>query len=142
MEEFKKFVRRHPELRNAVREKKATWQSLYEEWFLYGEADSQWDQYKEAAARNEANGKAKSSSDAKTTTEKSSGTMGTAEMMAQAIQYIQKMDMNKVQQTMGTVQQFIQIFQTMQGGNGKAAAGKAPQGTKQSYPGLFSKFDD
>ena len=65
-------------------------------------------------------------------------------MMAQAFQYLQKMDMNKVQQTMGTVQKFIQIFQTMQGGKGAGAATGlgAAASQRQSFPGLFSKFDD
>ena len=65
-------------------------------------------------------------------------------MMTQAFQYLQKMDMNKVQQTMGTVQKFIQIFQTFHGGRGgSAGAGLgAAASQRQSFPGLFSKFDD
>lgn len=54
------------------------------------------------------------------------------------------MDMNKVQQTMTTVQKFIQLFQTMQGGKGAGTAAGlgAAASQKQSFPGLFSKFDD
>lgn len=149
LDEFKSFVRKYPGLRNDVRSGKATWQSIYEEWYLYGEDDSQWEKYKEVAKEsNQASAPAtdKTKSETKATTESSSssGTLSGTEMMAQAFQYIQKMDMNKVQQTMTTVQKFIQLFQTMQGGKGAGAAAGlgAAASQKQSFPGLFSKFDD
>ena len=47
LDEFKSFVRKYPGLKNDVRSGKATWQSIYEEWYLYGEDDSQWEKYKE-----------------------------------------------------------------------------------------------
>ena len=113
LDEFKQFVRKYPGLKYDVRNGKATWQSIYEEWYLYGEEDSQWEKYKEVP--NESSNSTtpatnNNSNNAKTNTEtKSSGnsTMTGAEMMTQAFQYLQKMDMNKVQQTMGTVQKFI-----------------------------------
>ena len=142
LQEFKDFVRKYPGLRAAVRDGQATWQSLYEEWYLYGDSDSQWNKYKEPSPQKttsepESETKAKE----KTSQSKSTEGLNGTEMMTQAIQYIQKMDMNKVQQTMGTVQQFIQIFQTMQGGKGGGIASPGA-GSKQSFPGLFSKFDD
>jgi len=147
LEEFKSFVRKYPGLKTAVRDGRATWQTLFEEWYLYGESDSQWDKYKnessvsiESKVENETkNQDSNDNTQAKSTSGNASGSMSGTEMMSQALQYVQKMDMNKVQQTMGTVQQFIQIFQTMQGGKGGGAPGPAP---KQSFPGLFSKFDD
>jgi len=139
LEEFKEFVRKHPGLRTLVRDGQATWQTLYEEWYLYGESDSQWNKYKEELKdKNESQSESKGS-ETKENSGSSSGTLSGTEMMTQAIQYIQKMDMNKVQQTMGTVQQFIQIFQSMQGGKGSGGSAPSP---KQSFPGLFSKFDD
>ena len=148
LEEFKAFVRKYPGLKIAVRDGQSTWQSLFEEWYLYGESDSQWDKYKqksevtnESKVENEAKNRDNNeNTEVKSTGGNASGTMSGTEMMSQAIQYVQKMDMNKVQQTMGTVQQFIQIFQSMQGGKGGGGTpGPAP---KQSFPGLFSKFDD
>ena len=47
LDEFKQFVRKYPGLKYDVRNGKATWQSIYEEWYLYGEEDSQWEKYKE-----------------------------------------------------------------------------------------------
>lgn len=148
LDEFKNFVRKYPGLRYDVRSGKATWQSIYEEWYLYGEDDSQWEKYREIPnetnqATTPATNKAKSETKS---TESSNGiaNLSGTEMMAQAFQYLQKMDMNKVQQTMGTVQKFIQIFQTMQGGKGAGAATGlgAAASQRQSFPGLFSKFDD
>lgn len=148
LDEFKSFVRKYPGLKNDVRSGKATWQSIYEEWYLYGEDDSQWEKYKEVTQESNqsapATDKTKSETKSTTTSNSSSATLSGTEMMAQAFQYLQKMDMNKVQQTMTTVQKFIQLFQTMQGGKGvgTAAGLGAAASQKQSFPGLFSKFDD
>ena len=46
LEQFKDFVRRHPLLRDEVRNNRRTWQSIYEEWVLYGENDSIWEPYR------------------------------------------------------------------------------------------------
>ena len=152
LDEFKSFVRKYPGLKNDVRNGKITWQSIYEEWYLYGEEDSQWEKYKEASnqtndsstAATNTNTSAETKSDTASTASTGLGNMTGTEMMSQAFQYLQKMDMNKVQQTMGTVQKFIQIFQTMQGGKGAGAASAlgAAASQRQSFPGLFSKFDD
>ena len=148
LDEFTSFVRKYPGLKNDVRSGKATWQSIYEEWYLYGEDDSQWEKYKEVTQESNqsapATDKTKSETKSTTTSNSSSATLSGTEMMAQAFQYLQKMDMNKVQQTMTTVQKFIQLFQTMQGGKGAGTAAGlgAAASQKQSFPGLFSKFDD
>ena len=148
LDEFKSFVRKYPGLKNDVRSGKSTWQSIYEEWYLYGEDDSQWEKYKEVTQESNqsapATDKTKSETKSTTTSNSSSATLSGTEMMAQAFQYLQKMDMNKVQQTMTTVQKFIQLFQTMQGGKGAGTAAGlgAAASQKQSFPGLFSKFDD
>ena len=114
LDEFKSFVRKYPGLKNDVRSGKATWQSIYEEWYLYGEDDSQWEKYKEVTQESNqsapATDKTKSETKSTTTSNSSSATLSGTEMMAQAFQYLQKMDMNKVQQTMTTVQKFYSTF--------------------------------
>ena len=138
VEEFKQFARKYPGLKYEVRSGKATWQSIFEEWYLYGEEDSQWEKFKEipkdtVASKETVTADEKSSSDSKSST----STMSGAEMMTQAFQY-------KVQQTMGTVQKFIQLFQSFQGSGGAGAGASlgAAASQRQSFPGLFSKFDD
>lgn len=150
LDEFKKFVRKYPGLKYDVRSGNVTWQSIYEEWYLYGEDDSQWEKYKEVPTETSTsktpatNISSNTTSNTEAKTSNNNSTLSATEMMTQAFQYLQKMDMNKVQQTMGTVQKFIQIFQTFQGGSGGAAGAGlgAAASQRQSFPGLFSKFDD
>ena len=142
VDEFKDFVRSHPGLKDEVKNGLASWQNLYEAWYLYGADDGQWATFKEKSeTREEA-----PTVDAAKTEEVKSDLSG-PEMIAQAFEYLQKVDIDKVQKTMGTFQQFIQIFQTMQGtkgGAGSAAAGllAGSNSAKKNYSGFFSQFDD
>lgn len=43
--EFKEFVRRHPKLVEEVRNKKRSWQEIYEEWDLFGDDHEIWEPY-------------------------------------------------------------------------------------------------
>ncbi|RIW27454.1 hypothetical protein D3H55_22880 [Bacillus salacetis] len=47
VKEFKEFVQKHPKLSNEVKKGSASWQELFEEWYLLGEEDSRWDKYRE-----------------------------------------------------------------------------------------------
>jgi len=133
---FKAFIRTYPGLKEEVRNGKATWQNLYEEWYLYGTDDGQWDRYRlSESVTNPSPGTADQKVD----------NLNGIEVMTQAFEYLQNMDIDKVQKTMGTVQQFIQIFQTMQGGKAGAvgaATGIATNRSRQNYSGFFSQFDD
>jgi len=143
--EFKDFVRLHPGLKEEVSSGKSTWQNLYESWYLYGSDDGQWEPFK-----NEQTQPKQETVEQTEQTERAAelkNDMSGPEMIAQAFEYLQKVDIDKVQKTMGTFQQFIQIFQTMQGGKGaagSAAAGMLGAGAmpKQNYSGFFSQFDD
>lgn len=42
VQKFKEFVKNHPELIQDVRKGNATWQELYEDWYLLGEDDPKW----------------------------------------------------------------------------------------------------
>ncbi|MCD8502537.1 MAG: YlbD family protein [Bacillaceae bacterium] len=54
VQEFKEFVKRHPQLVSKVRGGTKTWQDLYEEWSILGEADEIWKKYKQAKDEPEA----------------------------------------------------------------------------------------
>ena len=43
IEQFREFVRKHPHLRNEVKQKQTTWQELFEEWYLLGEGHPRWE---------------------------------------------------------------------------------------------------
>lgn len=47
IEEFKVFVRNHPTLVKDVRRGIYTWQEVFEDWYLLGEEDKVWDEYRE-----------------------------------------------------------------------------------------------
>jgi len=132
--EFKEFVRSHPGLKDEVGAGKSTWQNLYESWYLYGPDDGQWEPYKAGG------------STVKAEVVDTKSDLSGPEMVAQAFEYLQKVDIDKVQKTMGTFQQFIQIFQTMQGGKGAGSAAAGMLGgsarPRQNYSGFFSQFDD
>ena len=46
-EEFKAFVKKHPELVGYVRDKKNTWQDFYEMYDMYGDDENAWSKYQE-----------------------------------------------------------------------------------------------
>jgi len=64
VEHFKEFVKRHPKLRDEVRNGNKTWQQYYEDWYLYGEDSDIWNPYsdnrnnpqKELISANDGNG--------------------------------------------------------------------------------------
>jgi hypothetical protein len=45
VDNFKIFVRKHPELISYVKNNEMTWQKFYELWYLYGEDDNTWNKY-------------------------------------------------------------------------------------------------
>lgn len=45
LDDFKLFVSKKPEFVNFVRDKKTSWQKLYELYDIYGEDDKIWDRY-------------------------------------------------------------------------------------------------
>ncbi|GIN19060.1 MAG TPA: hypothetical protein DEO65_10670 [Bacillus bacterium] len=49
VEKFKSFIKEHPNLIKLVRNDEYTWQELYEDWYLLGEDDPKWTQYKQGS---------------------------------------------------------------------------------------------
>lgn len=43
VQKFKEFVKNNPKLIQEVRKGNATWQELYEDWYLLGEEDTRWE---------------------------------------------------------------------------------------------------
>ena len=149
--EFKDFVRQHPGLRDEVGSGRSTWQKLYQEWYLYGPEDGVWANFKPGTTDSNFNRNYSNADQVNSNMRRSSNDtrneLSGPEMIAQAFDYLQKVDIDKVQKTMGTFQQFIQLFQSMQNTqSGKAAANAGilgkPATTKQNYSGFFSQFDD
>ncbi|MEH7334909.1 YlbD family protein [Neobacillus drentensis] len=121
---FKEFVKNNPNLIQEVRNGKATWQELYEDWYLLGEEDKRW----------ETLGIEKS-------TEPEVSTESKGDWMSSVIGMVKKMDPNQMQnhinnlsQALGAIQGVISQFQ----GNG-AAGGSAKPSEGPKHPFQFRK---
>lgn len=114
MEEFRKFVSVHPLLRNEVKEGKRSWQEIYEEWVLYGDGDKNWGSYKTIQENNEE----------KETKQDFLSAMK-LDNVKNVINYVKKINPDKVNNTLNSVQKVIQIIQTV--GGGKSVS--VPKGT-------------
>lgn len=101
---FKEFVKQYPKITTEVRRGTVTWQELYEDWYLLGEDDSRWDQFKEEKVSKE---------DQDPTENKK------PDLMSQVLDYVKTMDINQMQQhinhvsqALGAVQGVLSQFQT------------------------------
>ena len=102
-ENFKTFVRSHPELAQYVMNKKTSWQEFYELYDLYGEDNKVWNNYFE----NNNN----------TTPVKNINTRENA--MGELIKMVKNVDLKSVQKTVGNLQKTIGLLQDL--GIGSAA---------------------
>ncbi|MDE3838395.1 hypothetical protein C0966_03210 [Bacillus methanolicus] len=101
VEKFKAFVQSNPKIILKVRKGEATWQELFEDWYLLGEDDPRWDSY-----RSEQNEPKESVTDKKD------------DWKAHLIGLFKKMDANQIEQhihhlsqALGAIQGVIGQFQ-------------------------------
>jgi hypothetical protein len=118
--QFKEFVKNNPTIIKEVRNGKATWQELYEDWYLLGEEDKRWE------SLGTENG-----SDTNTNTESK------GDWMSNVMGMVKKMDPNQMQnhinnisQALGAIQGVISQFQ---GGNVNSSAGSQQEGPKNPF---------
>lgn len=98
LDEFRVFVKKYPLLKEEVINNKRTWQSIYEEWVLYGDDSSNWGKYKEDVVENN-------------TTPIKEGLSSIKDVFTN----IKKIDPNKVNNTLNSVQKVLQIAQSVTG---------------------------
>jgi len=126
--QFKEFVKSNPKIIKEVRNGKATWQELYEDWYLLGQDDKRWE------AMLEENGtEAK-----KTTTDEPKG-----DFLSNIMGMVKKMDPNQMQnhinslsQALGAIQGVLSQFQ---GGNVNANSRQANPQEGPKHPFSFRK---
>ena len=123
---FKEFVKNNPKLILEVRKGTATWQELYEDWYLLGEDDKRW----------ETIGVEKKEEVAKEGVKENKG-----EWYSNFLGLINKMDPNQVQQHISNLSQALGAIQGVisqfQGGSGNNNPVKPAEGPK--HPFLFRK---
>ncbi|MEH7305309.1 YlbD family protein [Neobacillus drentensis] len=122
--QFKDFVKNNPKLIQEVRTGKATWQELYEEWYLLGEEDTRWETI---GTNNE------------TADEENVESKG--DWISSIMGMVKKMDPNQMQnhinnlsQALGAIQGVISQFQ---GNNPAGGTVKPQEGPK--HPFMFRK---
>src|SRR6476661_525135 len=93
IENFKVFVKNHPRVMEEVRSGKLTLQELYEEWFLLGEDDTRWDDFRSEAKVDENSKEA------------------TTDWMKTVIGTLKSMDPNQMQHYLGHLSQAIGSIQ-------------------------------
>lgn len=106
VERFRVFVKKHPKLKQEVRNGNYTWQELFEEWKLFGGDHEQWEAYRTEAAEAPKEDESKSNQVSKT------------DFMAVMLHSLKNLDMNQVQQyissanqALGAIQGIISSFQ-------------------------------
>jgi hypothetical protein len=123
IENFKVFVKNNPRVMEEVRSGKVTLQELYEEWFLLGEEDTRWDDFrsekKEDGKSNEAN----------------------ADWMRTVLGTLKNMDPNQMQHYLGHLSQAIGAIQGVvaQFQNGSAQKNMNSSQNKPNNPFSFRK---
>ncbi|WP_160720204.1 YlbD family protein [Bacillus sp. USDA818B3_A] len=124
--QFKEFVKNNPQIIKEVRSGKASWQELYEDWYLLGEEDERWGNI----------GADKES-------ESQTGQESKNDWLSNIMGMVKKMDPNQMQshinnlsQALGAVQGVISQFQ---GGNVNSAAGPIKQQEGPKHPFAFRK---
>ncbi|MEK6453948.1 YlbD family protein [Caldifermentibacillus hisashii] len=103
IEQFKNFVKKHPELIKEVRTGKNTWQELYEEWYLLGEDDPKWAKYSKTGKTTSIKEETKSNNESKNA------------LFNQLITYLKNMDVNQLQHYLGQMSEAIDSVQQLLG---------------------------
>ncbi|OIK14065.1 hypothetical protein BIV60_13200 [Bacillus sp. MUM 116] len=121
---FKEFVKNNPNIIQEVRKGKATWQELYEDWYLLGEEDARWEQIgKEENKKNELT---EDGEEQETTTEKK------GDLLSNIMGMVNNMDPNQIQNHINNLSQAIGAIQGVlsqfQGSNGAKPSGKPQDG--------------
>ncbi len=102
MNEFRSFVSLHPLLRDEVKSGKRTWQSIYEEWVLYGDGDELWGTF--VKVQDNVNNEPKPNAN-----------RFSMDNMKNVFGYVKNINPEKVNKTLNNVQKVIQIVQTVSG---------------------------
>jgi hypothetical protein len=98
VEKFKRFVKKHPKIIQEVRKGHKTWKEFYEDWYLFGEEDEIWNQYKEGKKEQKKEQKTESSN-----------------FMNKIVSTLKNMDVNEMQQHIASVQEAISAIQNVIG---------------------------
>lgn len=128
IEEFKEYIKQHPEVREIIQSKNKTWQNLFEEWSLLGNIES--------GSNNSKDGEGEIK---KTTIPVSKEMAQIGDMVKTCVNYVKKINPDNISKTVTNVQKLMALV----AGIGAANTAKAAKGNKMTGDPLFDKkFDD
>lgn len=114
MEEFKAFVRNHPDIRKEVLSNEASWQSIYEDFVLLGENDERFRKYQTSSNPQENDRNRSSNIGSLFGVDKLTGLIK-SDNVKNVLSYVKKINPDKVSKTLNTVQKVLQITQSFSG---------------------------
>jgi hypothetical protein len=135
VEEFREFIKEHPKLRQEVKNGNYTWQELFQEWYLLGGSNEQWETYKEKSALVQSTEKAVAE---KSTTEDSEK----SDIVSMLMNYMKNMDINQMQKYISNANQALAAIQTLIAslkGEAQKQEEREPVPTLKSDPFVFRK---
>lgn len=110
MDEFRAFLSNHPGIQQDVESGNHTWQQMYEDWVILGEANPKWQVYRQAQSNSNTTQTATSTTKPGTIEELLSSTS-----LKNVINYVKKIDPDSISKTLNTVQKVLQITQSFGG---------------------------
>ncbi|WP_285766491.1 YlbD family protein [Peribacillus sp. SI8-4] len=133
VDRFREFVKEHPYLVNEVRSKQATWQELFEEWYLLGEEHPRW------RAEGKLQDPIVNAGSPSQPMEKEEST----ELLGSIMSAVKNMDMGQIQQyitnanqAIGAIQGVLSAFQGNKSGDSPPPSKEKEQ---RSNPFIFTK---
>jgi hypothetical protein len=123
VEKFKLFVKKYPKITEEVRLGKYTWQELYEDWYLLGEEDNRWNEFKTENDTPIQNKEDENKTD----------------FINQIFHYIKNIDINKMEQHLSHVSQAIGAVQGVLSQFQTPTSSNQQQPTKSTHPFSFRK---
>ncbi len=89
--QFREFLGKNPQLVQRVRKGEKTWQQCYEDWYLFGEEDEMWNEYREKRVEENS----------------------TTDFLTNAFTYLKKMNPNDLQKHIASIQEGITVVQSL-----------------------------
>ena len=106
-DEFKAFVKNHPGLKKSVYEEHKSWQSIFEEWTLFGPDNEMWNKYESDYVLEDSN---ETQTAVKEEKIQSSGNMSNlCEIVKTCVNYVKKLDTDSVTKTVNNVQKLMSL---------------------------------
>ena len=107
-EEFKTFVKNHPGLKKLIYEEHKSWQTLFEEWTLFGEEHEMWEKYLDGDILIDKTDDVKNVKEPTNQTSKEmSSNIG--EIIKTCVNYVKKLDTDSVTKTVNNVQKLMSL---------------------------------